>query len=97
MVQKISVWWDSKLNSLNLVQTKDVFIIKRTNIKIEKIMIIVWSWNIIICSIKGEFLFWNIILFHIGIYLNTISVWLKVWNWGGQLKFHSLLKLGVGV
>lgn len=54
-----------------------------TNIKIDRIIIIVWSWNIVICSIMGELLSWKLILFHIGIYLNNRIDWLKVWDVGG--------------
>lgn len=89
IVQKISVSWDSSKNWLKFLITIDFTIIVRVNDRIDKIKIIVWSWKNIRCSIVGEFLSWENILAHMGIYFVIMIVWLKVCSWGGFKLFHS--------
>lgn len=55
------------------------------------IIIIVWSWKKINCSITADDLFWKYKDPHVGKnYLVNIFNWQKVWSKGGTLLIHSI-------
>jgi hypothetical protein len=68
-VQNSSVSCDSKKNRSTSFDFIEDNIIINVRELIAKIMTIVWSWKKHKCSIRGEFLFCRLIVFHIGIKL----------------------------